>query len=280
MKGKLSKFQDKWGVIYDIPNPPIATATVEWLPLDPSYVKYYFLDEDAEGGDVEFTFSEKWYELEGKTVVDKYARLKRPEEQTNGERFEEFMKIVEGYPELEGTNALCEDIIEKRTGKMTEEEWLAAERAQAKEEQKGILVELMELDSKDGLYHPSSQTEIEKLASKHYPEYYSIGLGNDRIGFERGYNLGKSSQTEISDKPHSTITDQIDGIIFELPFDDKMKLWELIDELVSESQTEISDEEIDNYIDKNFIFNDEGNWQKKYFKAGAVWYREQLKKKQ
>jgi hypothetical protein len=76
-------------------------------------------------------------------------------EQTNGERFEEFMNSVQ-YPELEGTNALCDDIIKSR---------------------------------------------------------------------------------------------------------------------------EISDEEIDNYIDKNFIFNDEGNWQKKYFKAGAVWYREQLKKK-
>ncbi len=92
-------------------------------------------------------------------------------EQTNGERFEEFMNSLDKYPELEGTNALCEDVIKKRTGKMTEEEWVAAERG------------------------------------------------------------------------------------------------------------EISDEEIDNYIDKNFIFNDEGNWQKKYFKAGAVWYREQLKKK-
>jgi hypothetical protein len=51
-------------------------------------------------------------------------------EQTNGERFEEFMRIVEGYPELEGTLNLCKDIIEKKTGKMTEEEWQAAERAQ------------------------------------------------------------------------------------------------------------------------------------------------------
>jgi hypothetical protein len=48
-------------------------------------------------------------------------------EQTNGERFEEFMRTVEGYPELEGTINLCEDIIEKKTGKMTEEEWQAAE---------------------------------------------------------------------------------------------------------------------------------------------------------
>ena len=50
-----------------------------------------------------------------------------------------------------------------------------------------------------------------------------------------------SSQTEISD---TTITDQIDGIIFELPFDDKIKLWELIDELIEENITKISDEEI------------------------------------
>jgi len=34
------------------------------------------------------------------------------------------------YPELEGTMKLCEEIIQKRTGKMTEEEWQAAERVQ------------------------------------------------------------------------------------------------------------------------------------------------------
>jgi hypothetical protein len=34
------------------------------------------------------------------------------------------------YPELEGTMNLCNDIIEKKTGKMTEEEWQAAEKAQ------------------------------------------------------------------------------------------------------------------------------------------------------
>ena len=34
------------------------------------------------------------------------------------------------YPELEATMNMCEDIIQKRTGKMTEEEWQEAERAQ------------------------------------------------------------------------------------------------------------------------------------------------------
>jgi hypothetical protein len=59
-----------------------------------------------------------------------YAKLIATREQSNGERFEEFMRTVEGYPELDGTMNLCEDIIEKKTGKMTEEEWQAAERAQ------------------------------------------------------------------------------------------------------------------------------------------------------
>jgi hypothetical protein len=39
-------------------------------------------------------------------------------------------KATSEYPELEGTMKLCEDIIQKRTGKMNEEEWQAAERAQ------------------------------------------------------------------------------------------------------------------------------------------------------
>jgi len=39
-------------------------------------------------------------------------------------------KAVSEYPELEGTMNLCEEIIQKRTGKMNEEEWQAAERAQ------------------------------------------------------------------------------------------------------------------------------------------------------
>jgi len=45
-------------------------------------------------------------------------------------------KVTSEYPELEGTMKLCEDIIQKRTGKMTEEEWQAAERAQTSSQTK------------------------------------------------------------------------------------------------------------------------------------------------
>jgi len=47
--------------------------------------------------------------------------------------FDEFMESVKAlpdYPELEGTTNLCEDILKKKTGKMTEEEWQAAEKVQ------------------------------------------------------------------------------------------------------------------------------------------------------
>jgi hypothetical protein len=34
------------------------------------------------------------------------------------------------------------------------------------------------------------QDDILKLAAKHYPTFYSMGLGVDMMGFERGYELG------------------------------------------------------------------------------------------
>ena len=37
------------------------------------------------------------------------------------------------------------------------------------------------------------EDDVEKLAKERYPEYYSIGLGGDRIGFERGYQLAKEN---------------------------------------------------------------------------------------
>ena len=49
----------------------------------------------------------------------------------------ELIKVSQ-YPELEATMNMCEDIIQKRTGKMTEEEWQAAERAQTATKQETL----------------------------------------------------------------------------------------------------------------------------------------------
>lgn len=81
-------------------------------------------------------------------------------EQTNGERFEEFMNSVQ-YPELEGTNALCDDIIKKRTGKMTEEEWQAAERGEISDEE--IKEAAKDYHWKNGVYYAQEKTFIDAI---------------------------------------------------------------------------------------------------------------------
>jgi hypothetical protein len=74
----------------------------------------------------------------------------------------------------------------------------------------------------------------------------------------------------------TSTTDQIDGIIFQLPFDDKIKLWELIDKLVEENRTEISDEEIVSLANEHILYNDS---KRSWVIEGMKLYREQLKTK-
>ena len=84
-----------------------------------------------------------------------------------------------------------------------ETDWTLSMWLKSKREQKELLSKIMEEDEKDGLYENDVdklgnedvqklgfKDNIEELASKHYPEYYSFGLGVDRIGFERGHELG------------------------------------------------------------------------------------------
>jgi hypothetical protein len=71
----------------------------------------------------------------------------------------ELIKVSQ-YPELEGTMKLCEDVIQKRTGKMTEEEWQEAERAQTSGNTNEISDEEImrgakEWYNKDGCIRPS-----------------------------------------------------------------------------------------------------------------------------
>lgn len=131
MKGILTKLDNQWMVRYDTfqNDHSYPLPAYNFLPLHPEYQTILPLDLDLEGKEVEFDWC---------VIVDhdtgkgkEYAKLiDATREQTNGERFEEFMRTVEGYPELEGIMNLCNDMINKRTGKMTEEEWQAAERAQ------------------------------------------------------------------------------------------------------------------------------------------------------
>jgi hypothetical protein len=133
MKGILKKTTAGWFVWYQVMKDEI-TSGYESLPLHPDNVKD-LLDtyevNPMEGREVEYE-EVGIYNRNGQVGYRyvNYAKLIAAKEQTNGERFEEFMRTVEGYPELEGTTNLCEDILKKKTGKMTEEEWQAAEKAQ------------------------------------------------------------------------------------------------------------------------------------------------------
>ena len=105
MKGKLKNKNNEWYVTHITDDNGILFG-VDY-PLNPTLEKYYFLDEDAENGEVDFEL----------ITID------------NGDNGVRYAKLIkDGYPELEGTMNLCNDIIKKRTGKMTEEEWQEAEK--------------------------------------------------------------------------------------------------------------------------------------------------------
>lgn len=116
MKGKLIKQDNRWYVTRLEEN--------EWETFYPLCIEdvneinaweQIFDNIEARiaaNQDVNFELEDYWETgLEGPVKV---ARLMPMKEQTNGERFDEFMDIVKGYPELEGTTNLCNDIISSR----------------------------------------------------------------------------------------------------------------------------------------------------------------------
>ena len=105
MKGKLTNKDNSWYVTHIMDDNGIRFG-IDYL-LNPTLEKYYFLDEDAEGAEVEFEI----------ITID------------NGDNGVRYAKLIKDeYPELEGTMNLCNDITKKRNGKMTEEEWQEAEK--------------------------------------------------------------------------------------------------------------------------------------------------------
>lgn len=56
---------------------------------------------------------------------------------------------------------------------------------------------------------------------------------------------------------------------------DAKHIMQYIDEYVTPIELP-SEEEIDAFINKNFISHGEDNWQRKYFKAGAKWIKDKI----
>ena len=140
MKGRLKKIGEEWVVTYDVfqDDHSYPFPAYKIIPLHPDDVKQ--IEEDSKVFDnieariaaypeVEFEIKYYW-DGRMEQPIEVAKLIDATKEQTNGERFEEFMRTVEGYPELEGTNALSEDIIKKRKEtlskvvKLSEEEWV------------------------------------------------------------------------------------------------------------------------------------------------------------
>lgn len=97
--------------------------------------------------------------------------------------FADYARLIKEYPELEGTMNLCEEIIQKRTGKMTEEEWQAAERMYSEEEVKSAF--------KKGVYRwnepiDMSAEEIEKAANDYFKDDGQCNMVFERFAFKMG----------------------------------------------------------------------------------------------
>jgi hypothetical protein len=138
------------------------------------------------------------------------------------------------------------------------------------DEQKKLLIEIMEADEKDGLYKQhKQQTAVEWLQEQLNPDMKTMQGHIIQDLLEQAKQMEKE-QTEISDVGKDT-ADYIDRHIIE-----SMK--ELAIEGFKPQTPEISDEEIEKAADK-YVSEDEFNRLLECFEQGAKWYREQLKKK-
>ena len=139
MKGILKYTTAGWFVWYTRKKDEI-TSGYDSIPLHPSEK-------------VDDSFRDK--EVEFKIVYYLEAGIEEPFK---------VAELVKAYPYLKGTMNLCEDIIEKKTGKMTEEEWQAAEKAQT--EPKDVV-----LRYKTSLEAQMLDTQLPQTTSDKWKEY-------------------------------------------------------------------------------------------------------------
>ena len=78
MKGTLHKTETGWQVSHATYDMTLNRWTAGKFPVHPDYIKYYFLDEDAEGSEVEFEIV-KEYINNHSNEVQSYAKLTKPD---------------------------------------------------------------------------------------------------------------------------------------------------------------------------------------------------------
>jgi hypothetical protein len=178
MKGILKYTIAGWFVWYQVRKDKI-TSGYDSIPLHPSEK----VDDSFRDKEVEFKIV---YYLE--TGIEEPFKV---------------AELVKAYPYLKGTMNLCEDIIKKKTGKMTEEEWQAAERAQTGTKQETIEeVALKYLKSKGVKMYPEevhlftagAKWQQEQDSGKDTADYIDKNLVQALV------EIGKTQMTFVPDK--------------------------------------------------------------------------------
>jgi hypothetical protein len=201
----------------------------------------------------------------------------------------EVAKLIKPeYPELEGTMNLCNDIIEKRTGKMTEEEWQAAEKAQTSTKIAMYSIEWLEerfqmyLSWYEG-HHSAKEYRLEDFAKDfqqakemHKQEIIDAWIATDnelqRLAAEQYYQETFVSKGSDDHKYY----EQSRGINVDSFQSEAPKKEDYIVKVtdVTSSQIEISDEEIE-----KAAAHYEPMVTRRAWVSACKWYREQLKTK-
>jgi len=99
MKGKLLQTKTGWIIRYEdlLRLYPFSEYGMKEIHIHPYYEKFYFLDEDADGADVEFEIEDFWET--GLESVIRVAKLVRPNEQSEALDFlaEQAQELGLGY---------------------------------------------------------------------------------------------------------------------------------------------------------------------------------------
>ena len=150
MKGTLHKTEQGWYVSHATYDMTSKRWTAGKFPVHPddldSEVIRWANNGSLDNNKVEFEIKYYWDGIMEQPI--EVAKLIKPE-----------------YPELEGTMNLCNDIIEKRTGKMTEEEWQAAERAQTSKTKLMTSIEWLENELKKSIHYYRLIEDIESKST-------------------------------------------------------------------------------------------------------------------
>ena len=238
MKGTLTKADNGWQVSHATYDMVLKRWTAGKLPLHPDNVKE--IEEDSKIFDnieariaaypeVEFEIKYYWDETMEQPID--VAKLIKTE-----------------YPELEGTMNLGTDIIKKRTGKMTEEEWQEAERAQT--------------STKMPMY------SIEWLMERYLSRDHSLTITDFHIAKE----MHKQEIIDAWENAPTYLEDKKGEDYYQETFCQDVALQNNSE---SKAITELSDEEIEEEISKRYMHPT----QDYAFRDACKWYREQLKLK-